>query len=75
VKVTSRCSSASVKVYVNGVLHLHFLRAKFLGLQAWQYESEGMYYVEVVLAEGSLLCDYDRRDLWLAVLDELEKVR
>jgi hypothetical protein len=75
VKVTSKCSSVSVKVFVNGILHLHFRRDKFLGLQAWQYESEQMFYVEVLLAGGSLLCDYDRRDLWVSVLKELEKVR
>jgi hypothetical protein len=75
VKVTSKCSSASVKVYVNGILHLYFRRESFLGLQSWQFESEGMYYLEVLLAGGSLLCDYDRRDLWVSVLKELEKVR
>jgi len=73
--VTSKISQDSVKVYFNDILHIHFLRARFLGLQSYQYEAEGMYYIEVVLTGGSFTCDYDRADLWLGVLAELEKAR
>ena len=80
-KITSNISHASVKIYVNDILHIHFIRALFVGLSSWQYEKEGkdetngMYYIEVVLNGGNLVVDYDRRDMWLGVLAELEKAR
>ncbi len=74
-KVTNKISHASVKIYINETLHIHFMRDKFLGLQSWQYESEQMFYIEITLAGGVFRCDYDRRDLWIGVLAELEKAR
>ena len=74
-QVTSKISHASVRIYINGVLHLHIVRETFLGLSAWLYEREGMYYIEIVLRDGTIATDYDRRDLWTSVLTELEKIR
>lgn len=76
--ITSNISHASVKIYINETLHIHFVRSRFAGLSSWQYEKEsagGMYYIEIVLDGGNVTVDYDRRDLWLGVLSELEKAR
>lgn len=79
--ITSNVSHASVKVFVNDILHIHFARARFVGLSSWQYEKEGrkdqggMYYIEIVLDGGNVTVDYDRRDMWIGVLAELEKAR
>lgn len=74
-KVTSKISHASIRIYVNDVLHIHIVREKFLGLSSWLYEREEMYYIEVVLRGGNITVDYDRRDLWTLVLAELGKIR
>jgi hypothetical protein len=74
-QITSRISHASVKVYINETLHIHYLREKYVGMQSWQYEDEKMFYVELTLEGGVIRCDYDRRDLWLGVLVELAKAR
>ncbi len=74
-KITSVISRASVKVFINDILHVHFMRDKFLGLQSWRYENEQMFYIEITLSGGVFTCDYDRQDLWLGVLKELEKAR
>ena len=77
-KITSNIQHFSVKIYINDTLHIHFVREKFLGLSSWQYEKEaqgGMYYIEIVLDGGNVTVDYDRRELWLGVLAELEKAR
>lgn len=74
-KITSKIEHAGIKVYVNDLLHIHVAREKFIGLQSWQYESEGMFYVEITLTGGVITCDYDRRDMWVGVLTELEKLR
>jgi hypothetical protein len=78
VNITSNISHASVKIYINDVLHIHFMRSRFAGLSSWQYEKEGghgMYYIEIVLDGGNVTVDYDRRDIWLGILAELEKSR
>ena len=74
-KIDSKISHASVKVFINDILHIHFMRDKFVGLQSWQYETESLYYIEITLSNGVITCDYDRRDLWIAVLSELMKAR
>lgn len=74
-KITSRISHASVKIYINDTLHIHFLREKYLGMQSWQFENETMFYIELTMDGGVIRCDYDRRDLWTGVLTELEKAR
>lgn len=75
-KITSKISPASVKVYVNEILHIHFVRDRLVGVSSWQYETEGgLYYIEIVLDGGCVSVDYDRRDMWLGVLAELEKLR
>lgn len=75
-KITSNISHASVKIFVNEILHIHFVRSKFVGLSSWQYETEdGMYYIEIVLDGGNMTVDYDRRDMWVEILAELEKAR
>lgn len=77
-KITSNISHASVKIYVNDVLHIHFMREKFAGLSSWQYEKEGsagLYYIEIALDGGGITVDYDRSDMWFGVLAELAKAR
>lgn len=74
-KITSIISQASVKVFVNDVLHIHYLRDKYLGLQSWQYGTEQMFYIEIILIDGIVLCDYDRHDMWVNILAELAKTR
>jgi len=75
-KITSHISHASIKVFINEILHIQFARSRFVGLSSWQYEKEGgLYYIEVVLDGGVVNVDYDRRDIWLGVLAELEKAR
>lgn len=72
-KITSNISQASIKIYINDVLHIHYKRDKFVSLQSWQYESEQMFYIEVILDGDVMTCDYDNRTLWTGILAELNK--
>lgn len=74
-KISSAISHASVKIYVNDILHIHFRREKFIGLQSWRYEKEEMFYIEINLTDGVMTCDYDRSDMWTEILTELNKAR
>lgn len=74
-QVTSKIGHASIRIFINDTLHLHIVREKFLGFSSWLFEREGMYYIEIVLDGGIVSVDYDRFDLWKAVLIELAKIR
>lgn len=80
-KITGNISHDSVKIYVNNIPHIHFIRSRFVGFLSWQFEHEGregqdgMYYIEITLEGGNILLSYDRQDMWLAILAELEKSR
>ena len=74
--VTSKFSQATVKIYINGILHLCIERAKLLGFSSWQYSTEGgLYYIQIVLDGGVVDVDYDNHDLWMAILTALDAVR
>jgi len=75
-KITSKFSAASIKIYVNDILHIEVMRSKFVGLSSWQYETEGgLYYIEIVSDGGAVTVDYDKRDMWISILAELDKAR
>lgn len=74
-KIECKISQASVKVHVNDILHIHFMREKYIGIAAWQYEKESMFYIEITMVGGVITCDYDKREMWVAILAELEKAR
>lgn len=57
-----------VKVYVEDVLHFHYRKADYWGMQAYH---EFKYTIEIYLADRTLTLEYDNRDLWKAVLNKL----
>lgn len=74
-KITSKIQHASVKIYVNDILHIHFARDKFVSVQAWQYETENIFYIEITLSGGVMTCDYDKKEMWVGILKELDNLR
>ena len=63
----------AVQVLIDGVLHLHVIRSKLLGVQSWVREAEGAYVIEFAMQGGSMESDYDTKEKWLAVLAGLSK--
>lgn len=57
-----------------GVMHLHLIRSKLLGVQAWMRAPEGKFVIEYTVDGGTVTCDYDSREKWEAILDDLAKV-
>lgn len=65
----------ALRVRINGLLHIHLDRAKLLGFSSWE---EGRpahsFAIEFYLSEGApVLAEYDRRDLWTAILKGLSE--
>lgn len=60
------------KVYINGLLHISFRLEKFVGLQSWLDRGKNRYYIEYTFSDdGAILTEYDTKELWEGILDEL----
>lgn len=75
VKITSEITVSSIKVRIDDILHLHIPRDRYVGLHAWQFRDESTFYLEIILNGGTILAEYDRRDMWVSILAELDKLR
>ena len=73
--VTSKITLDSVKVYVENILHIHFLRSNFIGLQSWGYEQESLFYIDIILVGAPIHCEYQKKELWVKILSELDRLR
>lgn len=60
------------KLYIDGILHVAFVRVKFLALSSWKDYNK--YSIELVLCDGKICLEYDNKELWMNVLKELEGV-
>lgn len=61
----------TIRIRIDGVLHLLLLRSEFLGFQAWK-DNDTQYCIEYVMKGGSMQCEYDTREKWQAILAKLD---
>ena len=54
-----------VKVFVDELLHIHFLRKYYRGMQAYH---ENVYTVDILLKDQTIKLEYDKREHWEAIL-------
>jgi hypothetical protein len=62
----------SIRVHIDGLLHVYVLRSKLLGISSWK--DGGTYSLEFARAGGSILCEYDSAEKFRAVMGGLEGV-
>lgn len=61
-----------ISVLIDGVLHIHFLRSEYAGLQSWVTNECKKFCVEIVLRGGAtILIEYDSREKFEQVLLKL----
>lgn len=72
IKVSARYER--IYVHFNNVLHLHFDRAKFLGLQSWASEDTCQFHIEYTLQGGVIRSEYDTFEKWAEILRQMEQV-
>ena len=75
--VTSSHNAQGIcRVYVNGVLHIAFNSGDLAGMQSWMISTRTPILASIELTmRGAkpVLIEYDREDLWRAVLGEIDK--
>lgn len=60
------------RIYLNGILHLAFVRRDFVGLQSWK--SASVYSIELTFRDrAAITLEYDDPLKWAAVLKLLEQ--
>jgi hypothetical protein len=73
--VKTELSQRSVKIYVNGIVHLNLKRSYILGYQSWieGAKEPWVYNIEFSLRRHqTVLLQYDMREKWGLVLRELD---
>lgn len=64
----------SVRVKLNGLMHLHLPLSSYRGLQSWKGRSS-YFAIEYTLGGGhTILCEYDQRETFEAILRGLDGV-
>lgn len=72
IKVTG--THDSIRVHVDGMLHLHFYKAELLGIQSWK-SGDLNWCVEYTLKDGvTILTEYDSVAKVKSILQQMEKI-
>lgn len=74
--VTAEITYRALKIRFGGALHVRIDRGEGLGISFQSWEHHGTkFYIEYYLSDGSRIqCDYDKREHWLAILAELDRL-
>lgn len=73
-KIEAAIEFDAVRITINGVTHLRFKRSKLLGMQSWVRQPTGQFFLELTFEGGVILADYDSREKWEAILQQLDSV-
>lgn len=62
-----------LRIYIDGVLHVHLLSDRYVGMQSW-IERDGKYCIELTVSKGdNILMEYENKQTWLDILELLDK--
>lgn len=69
--VTLKRDVHSLRVFMDGLLHLEVLMSHYMGMQSWKEGTSGcVYKIEFYMSGGnSIICEYGNKDLWERVLE------
>ena len=77
-KVTSKNLDGTLRIYIDGILHLRIYNGVLLentDLQSWidDTRSPRMYCIELYHRKKAILLEYDDKELWEKILKILDK--
>lgn len=62
----------SIRILINGYIHLLVKEDEFLGFQSW-IENKRKFFIEIYLKNGKILLGYDVREKWELILKLLNE--
>lgn len=71
-EVTWESDYSDVRVYINGLLHVHFIRSRYIGCQAYYNGSKvnKIYVLELFLEGATIKLEYDNKETWVEMLKQ-----
>jgi hypothetical protein len=62
-----------LRIYIDGILHVHLLSDKYVGLQSW-IDGGAKYCIELTVSEGkNIKMEYENKQTWVAILKLLDE--
>lgn len=69
--ITSERKYEQLRVYINGVLHLHLKLLDLIGFQSWIHGSNE-YYIEYTFKDNTKITSaYQSKNMWMEILQHL----
>lgn len=64
-----------IRIYIDGILHVHLLSDRYVGMQSWiDGDKHKVYYIELTVSKGkNIVMTYQTKQTWLDVLELLDK--
>jgi hypothetical protein len=59
-----------IKVYINDILHCHIDTTGGVHVHVW--EDNNLYCIEYTTKCGTVLCDYENKEMWLNIVKEIQ---
>lgn len=70
-KVSIKITYDLTKIYINGIVHLAYVRRDVVGFQTWK--SVSVYSLELTFRDGAaIVTEYDNAPLWSRVIALIE---
>lgn len=66
--VTCGSGTTDVRILINGIPHLKFLKSEYLGILSW-YVSKSDFKIEIYLKGSTIKTEYNSFEKWKSVLD------
>jgi hypothetical protein len=71
--VTLSHTIKDLRIYIDGILHVHLLSDRYVGMQAW-IDGSRKYCIELTVSEGkNIKMEYENKQTWLDVLELLDE--
>lgn len=64
----------SVKVLINGLANICIKQDEFISYRSYKF-SHDSYFIEFILRDTTVLCEYDSVDKWIGILTVLNKTK
>jgi hypothetical protein len=62
----------AIRLLIDDLPHLYILRDQFIGFQSWYYDDTD-YCIEFQLLNGTILCEYADKSIWIKILGLLDE--
>lgn len=71
--IICKSDSEDIRIYVDGVLHIRIPRDKDIKIKAYTEGDSKLYLIEIWCANHTSLFQYDNKELWVKILNVLDK--